>query len=676
MTRVAMLAVALFLQAAAPGQQATFRSRVDQVLVDVVVTDRNDRPVTDLTAADFEIIENGRAQKISDFQFVSIPVSTTPLETGGEAIAAAPVPDVAANTPPAPNSRIFVLVIDDLHLIESEIIPVKRIITEFVTSLAPDDEVGVVFTGRSDLGINITRDRARLLAALGRVRDAMGFGLDALHRLPGGGDAEIDGMRKLANIPLGYAKATARTIVNVTQALAASQHPRRAIVFVSAGVAIDPQSSPNTEEFQWWRAIHEDLETAFGKARQANVPVYTLDPRGHTMPEDAVREGLGTIGGLTTEVGGGSKRGGTSPLGPEHMRVEIGRRIRIQQSFMSEMAINTGGRAFINQSNLARAVNEIVTENGSYYLLAYSPEPLARDGTFHRIEIKVKRDGVRVRGRDGYVAPSATPASSNPAETLTTAMTSAINVSGIGLRAVAMPLAPGEKGMLTAVTMQVTYPMLPGSTAAIDDVLRVSLTALDPEAKIKAAAEHAVSFRAQPIDADHVTFLVNGVIELPSNPLTLRMGLSSRALGRAGMVQLPVHAADRDEPELHVSGIAIGVAGRAEPALGADQIRALVPFQPTTARTFTPADTLRLFARLFWESPDEGVELTVGVTGPVAIAARAIPVAPAADGTRRTAAFETGLPLQTLTAGDYVLYVEARLPNGQHAHRAVPFAVR
>jgi hypothetical protein len=340
------------------------------------------------------------------------------------------------------------------------------------------------------------------------------------------------------------------------------------------------------------------------------------------------------------------------------------------------MAINTGGRAFINQSNLARAVKAIVAENGSYYLLAYSPDPAVRDGRFHDIDIRVKRDGLRVRGRDGYVAPSATSAAASRDDTLSAAMASAINVSGIELRAVATPLAAGSKGMLTAVTMQVTYPMVPGSTAAIDDELRLRIAGLDPDARVKATAEHAFAFKAQPIDAGHVTFLVNGVIELPSQPLTLRMGLASRALGRTGMVQIPLHVPRPSESKLQMSGIAIGLDGPAAPALGAGLIRPLVPFQPTTAREFGQGDTLRIFARVFWESDETNAELTFGVAGPVAIEPRNVPLSAAADGSRRTGAFSTPLALRGLIPGDYVLRVEARLPNGQTARREVPFSVR
>lgn len=674
MMQILIPLAALALQASAPPQQPqpTFRARVDQVLVDVIVTDRNDRPITDLTAADFEIRENGRLQRITDFQYVSVPVSTTPLEADTrEERAAIALPDVATNAPASPAGRLFVLVIDDLHIIESEIIPVKRIVTDFVTALTPDDEVGVVFTGRSDLGINITRDRARLLAAIDSVRGAMGFGLDALYRLPNGVSEP--------RLALSHARSLVATLRNTAAALASSGHPRRAVVLVSAGSPLDLNPPINSEEFRWSTIMREDLAGAFETARRSNVPIYTLDPRGHTMPEDAVRGGISAIGQLNLDIGAGTKPPGraqaAAPAG-EDVRAGIAKRIRMQQNFLSSLAINTGGRAFINQSNLARAVSEIMVENGSYYLLAYSPEPLLRDGTFHGIDIRVKRDGVRVRGRDGYVAPGAAGDGADPASNVDAAMSSAINVSGIGLRAVATPVERSAKGVLTMVTLQVTYPLSPGSTAPIDDLLQMKLTALDPEAKVKASAEHAFAFQARPIEAGEVTFLVNGLIELPSRPLTLRMGLASRALGRAGMVQMPIDAPDTSSSKLQMSGIAIGVDGRPEPALGANLIQPLVPFQPTPARAFAAPDTLRIFARLFWESNDMNAELTFGVTGPVDIEPQRVSLSGSADGRRRAAAFSTSLPLDRLTPGDYVLHVDARLPSGQTASRAVPFRVR
>jgi VWFA-related protein len=145
------------------------RAAADYVPVDVVVTDANDVPITDLKVTEFEIYEGGRRQAIEDFRFVSIPVAERDLS----AIRPAHVNDVASNVRLSPDSRLFVLLIDDLHTLESDIIAVKKVMSDFVRALSPNDEVAVAFVGRSDLSVNFTTDPARALKAIERTREAL-----------------------------------------------------------------------------------------------------------------------------------------------------------------------------------------------------------------------------------------------------------------------------------------------------------------------------------------------------------------------------------------------------------------------------------------------------------------------------------------------------------------------
>ena len=324
-----------------PLQQPVFRTGVDYVTVDVVVTDTGDRPIPNLTKADFEIVENGRVQAIADFQYVSVPVERRRLDASEPL---APEADVATNVPPATTSRLFAVVIDDLHISESDSVPVKRILTDFLRAVSATDEVAIVFVGRSDLSQNFTTNAGRILKSIDRVRDAMGFGLDAWARRPGDearAAAESSLAGRLSGHVLSYARSSADTLKNVAQSLAASGHARRAIVYVSGQSVIPPTTLEG-------RTYLEELELAFDAARRSNVPIYTLDPRGLAMPETAVR-GWGAT--------------------DERARAAISENIRIQQNWLSVVAINTGGRAFTNNSDLTWAVNEIVAENGSYYLL-------------------------------------------------------------------------------------------------------------------------------------------------------------------------------------------------------------------------------------------------------------------------------------------------------------------
>src|SRR5207248_1315610 len=144
---------------------------------------------------------------------------------------------------------------------------------------------------------------------------------------------------------------------------------------------------------------------------------------------------------------------------------------KIQQDYLSTIALNTGGRALINQSSLTRAVEQIVGENGSYYLLGYYPDPIAHDGKFHDIKVRVTRDDVRVRARPGYLAGAATPGPVDGQHALNAALASGTNGSGLLLRAFAAPIAATAKGMTTLVTVELTYPNTPGDAPRpINDV--------------------------------------------------------------------------------------------------------------------------------------------------------------------------------------------------------------
>ena len=636
-----LLACGVLSMVVAPfAQQPIFRAGADYVRVDVVVTDKNDKPITDLTKDDFVIEEHGRAQTIDAFQFMSVPVEhrTIDLEHGD------PPADVATNLPRSEQSRLFVIVVDDLHIIEQDIIPVKRVLTEFFQAVSPDDEVAVVFTGHSNLSQNFTSDPARLMKTVEHVRDALGFGLDARGRSTTNQD----------NDPR-YIQETARSadlvLTNVAKALAGSAHSRRAIVYVSAGSVAsttpvpDPRFPPPPEDY-------DDLLQVYDAARRSNVPIYTLDPRGQAQPEGAVRGAIGSSADYHA----------------------IAETIIRQQNRLAENAVNTGGRAFTNQSNLTNAVDDIVADNGSYYLLGYYPRPFAADGKFHELTVRVNRPGTIVRARQGYVASAPNGASDAPTP-LETAMSAGVNVSGIALRAFVAPLAPAAKGMMTAITIEVTYPGRPADARKIDDELQLSVVALDEDAKVKVSSAKTLHFSGTAHDERPITFLVDDAIDLPSQPLTLRIGVASRTLGKAGTIQLPVEALKVSD-KLQIGGVALAVTGSIrEPALNANAIAQLVPFQPTTLRVFSSSDALRIFARAFWGSKEGTATATISVPGTSITPKDVTLVTESASKGRHEGTLDLQFPLAGLSAGTYTLVVDVRT-SGQTSRRIVPFEVR
>src|SRR5688572_18324751 len=95
----------------APTQPPVFRVEVNYVEVDAIVTDAQGRIVTDLTADDFELLEDRRPQSVTAFSFVNIPVERAqrPLFA-----ATAVEPDVQTNS--GGEGRLYLIVLDTLHI--------------------------------------------------------------------------------------------------------------------------------------------------------------------------------------------------------------------------------------------------------------------------------------------------------------------------------------------------------------------------------------------------------------------------------------------------------------------------------------------------------------------------------------------------------------------------------
>jgi hypothetical protein len=370
--------------------------------------------------------------------------------------------------------------------------------------------------------------------------------------------------------------------------------------------------------------------------------------------------------------------GGTiTTLANPALRMEALKNIRIQHNNLAVLSVNSGGRAIFNASDMTRMMTEIVQENGSYYLLGYYPEPFAADGKYHSIKVHVKRDGARVRARQGYDAPSAARSTESVNDTVGAALTSGVNVSALPLRVFAEPVATDGKVLTVAVTAEVTYPAPLDGSKRFDDNIEMKLLALDPDAKIKASTDRTHHFTAPAPSAGTVTFLINDVITIPAQSLTLRVAVGSQAFGKAGMIQVPIEMS-KESKGLMLGGIALGFAGAPrEAAMAPEAFKDLIPFQPTATRVFAADDVLRLFGHIYWKNNDARPQAVMTLTGP----AGAVTSSPSLSlmkptGDQQDAVIAAMLPMQGLAPGKYHLAVSATLPGGKPATRDVLFEVK
>jgi hypothetical protein len=121
-------------------------------------------------------------------------------------------------------------------------------------------------------------------------------------------------------------------------------------------------------------------------ARRANVAIYFLDTRG--------------LGGLSVYA--------SAQFGPPIAEQDIGAGFmeHLEASEGAEsMASDSGGFTVKNTNDLNKGIKRIADETRSYYLLGYNPNNLARDGRFHKIDVKVAGKNLEIRARKGYYAP-------------------------------------------------------------------------------------------------------------------------------------------------------------------------------------------------------------------------------------------------------------------------------
>jgi hypothetical protein len=403
--------------------------------------------------------------------------------------------------------------------------------------------------------------------------------------------------------------------------------------------------------------VFDRMLDVFKAARQAGVPMYTIDPRG--LPDCSAYRG---------------------PCGDPPNDV----RIKNQQIQMRTIAENTGGRAFVNMSDVPRAVRELVEDNNSFYLLGYYPEPLMHDGKFHDVDVKIKgRPDLKVRARAGYSAPKASKATEEDTKlSLNEVLSAALPVPGLQLRAAAAPVAIGEKGMKTAVTLEVTYPAL--AHEKFEDTLLLGMVAIDHEGKVKATARGSYKYSATPKQSMDVSYTINAMIDLPADPLTLRIAVASTALDRAASIHVPVEVINPNRDTLQFGSIVLGFAGAPrQTAVPPGALEGFVPIQPTMARVFSAKDTLEIYAPMFWRATDEAsaiVTVAVRSEGQIVrqnrVDVTSLPAMTTILTRGRRGAFEDTLPLAQLVPGAYTLELVGHLTTGSTARRDVAFEVR
>jgi VWFA-related protein len=369
--------------------QLTVRSGVDLVEVAALVRDGDGRLVSDLTAADFQILDGGTPQVIAAFQRVALPMRESAARTAPVAHDVAH--DVASNEGIG-DARVFVLVLDALHVAASRTRAVRAHARQFIEQhVGPADLVAVVSPGAlTSATQDFTRDRARLLAA---VDQFAGTKLTSAA-------VEIEQEKRVLEVPLhrgmdpsdGERANRVRSLSDVLAALASHldrvESRRKSLLLFSEGVDYDTMDIMGKLQRES-SDVMKAMNRAVGALMRANVSMYAIDPRA-----------LGSAEGDLLEH---PVHAPTRSLTQSSVDAEYSDSIRT----LRDMSGATGGFAAVNRNDIGPAFERIIEESSEYYVLGYTPSKPAKRGEFRAIDVRVSRPGVRVVARKGYLVPAA-----------------------------------------------------------------------------------------------------------------------------------------------------------------------------------------------------------------------------------------------------------------------------
>lgn len=370
----------------APGtSQAQFTLKVnsDLVLTNVVVRDKKTGAVVrGLTARDFTILENGKPQRISSFDFESVD-QAAPLNEAtisGQSIFKAKTG--VASPEELRNHRLIVMFFDLTSMQPEDIERAQEAARHYINAQMQPADIVAVASLNTDLSLDqdFTQNKQLLLQAVNRYSGAASAGLqsgatsttnqveDATAFSPD--ESEFNDLNTDREL---FAIATiAKSLAGVTE--------KKSMLYFSGGIqrdGIENQAS---------------LRSAINAAVRANLSIYSVDARG--------LEAVGPLG----DASAGSLRGANGYNGTA-LQNNLDSNFNTQE-VMDTLSSDTGGKAFFDSNDFSPAFQQIQHDTSAYYVLGFRSTDPRRDGRYRRLSIKVDRSDVKVEYRHGYYAPA------------------------------------------------------------------------------------------------------------------------------------------------------------------------------------------------------------------------------------------------------------------------------
>ncbi len=371
-----------------PPSQSSFSLKVnsDIVLTNVVVRDKKTGEVVrGLTAKDFTILENGKAQQLSSFDFESVdqaaPLNEATIngQTGTSIFNAK---NGIARPEELRNHRLIVMFFDITSMQPEDIERSQEAARNYINhQMQPADLVAVVSLDTSlSLDQDFTQNKQLLLAAVNSYSGDQSSGFQA------GATSTTNQVEDTTSFTADESEYndlnTDRelfAIASVSKSLAYITE-KKSMLYFSGGIqrdGIENQAS---------------LRSAINAAVRANLSIYSVDTRG--------LQAISPLGDAST----GSLRG-TSGYNGAALQNNLDANFDTQE-VMATLSSDTGGKAFFDSNDFSPAFERIQRDTSAYYVLGFRSTDTRRDGRYRKLTIKINRADLKLEYRPGYYAPA------------------------------------------------------------------------------------------------------------------------------------------------------------------------------------------------------------------------------------------------------------------------------
>jgi VWFA-related protein len=381
-------------------QTPIFRGGINFVRVDVIVDDKKDQPVTNLSQADFEVLEDGKPVSVEQFSLVKVDGNPRPGAPPPAEIRNRGDEELIANRD---DVRVFVFFLDDYHVRRANSMTVRDPLTRFVQNqLRPNDIVAIMYPLTPVTDLSFTRNHNLVLGAItnfvGRKFDYtpvnqfeqnyVRYSTDQVERIRN--DVVMGALRGLS-VRLGSLREGRKSVIFVSEGFTAMLPPQMRRQDASApadpiqsAIAAGTQDSNREITAEWFGQtdVYSRMREVTDSANRNNTSFYSLDPRG-LAPFEYGFDDL--------------------PSGPPPSFATDARALRMTQDTLRSLSEETDGKAIVNRNTLEQGLTQVVRDSSYYYLLGYNSSA-PNDGKFHEITVRVKRRDVNVRARRGFWA--------------------------------------------------------------------------------------------------------------------------------------------------------------------------------------------------------------------------------------------------------------------------------